>query len=50
VAAAKIIATKTLRHKEKGKRNGHEKVKNKGERQKFKEAEEGYNALKKKEL
>jgi len=57
VAAAKIIATKTLSpkgplrgHKEKGKRNGHEKVKNKGERQKFKEAEEGYNALKKKEL
>jgi hypothetical protein len=39
-----------LRHKEKGKRNGHEKVKNKGEWQKFKEAEERYKALKKKEL
>jgi len=50
LAATKIITPKTLRHKEKGKRNGHEKVKNKGERQKFKEAEERYKALKKKEL
>jgi len=52
LAAAKIIAAKTLSpkgplrgHKEKGKRNGHEKVKSKGERQKFKEAEERYKAL-----
>jgi hypothetical protein len=36
LAATKIIATKALRHKEKG--------------QKFKEAEERYKALKKKEL
>jgi hypothetical protein len=57
LAAAKIIAAKPLSpksplrgHKEKGKRNGHKKVKNKGEQQKFKEAEERYKTLKKKEL